>query len=538
MACQIDALQIDPRYKEGLQWFCSDPENAQVCQQICEMPPEILNEHLATIENELVKWTEEGVPPELREEVAKRDPQTARDMDEFMAVDAPQIMQQEQQIRGGTAPMPSAMEQPVQGFANGGLAIAAAKGRFGDDSLAHVDRGEVIVPNAVFKDNPGLRQGLGELMMESGADPRYYTVGNPRNRINPRTGLPEYGFLGKALGAVAGFMIGGPAGAAAGAGLGAAAGGMLIDGDSFGEAAMWGLGVYGGASLAAGSGMFGAAHQAGAATWAGGGGLSAAGITAAQSAAATAGVEGGIAGLSQGAIADSALAGAGSAGFEGTLGTSMGVPSIAVTPQTAATTVAGTGPVAQPGALLAEQGAAASPSLIDKGIAWVKENPATSAIGALGLAGAMEPIPVAPPPSGAEYFNEYDAYTDCLAAGGSEAECQAAHPKGWAEIAPPPKSQWLAGTGQIEGQPGQPLTPTGVPTYQNEAWYQQMGQFGYAGGGYVNGPGSEKSDSIPARLSNNEFVLTADAVRGAGDGSVRKGAQRLYALMDRLERRA
>ena len=35
----------------------------------------------------------------------------------------------------------------------------------------------------------------------------------------------------------------------------------------------------------------------------------------------------------------------------------------------------------------------------------------------------------------------------------------------------------------------------------------------------------EKADDVPARLSKNEFVFTADAVRAAGGGSVQKGAQ-------------
>ena len=58
-----------------------------------------------------------------------------------------------------------------------------------------------------------------------------------------------------------------------------------------------------------------------------------------------------------------------------------------------------------------------------------------------------------------------------------------------------------------------------------------------ANGGFINGRGTERSDSIPANLSNNEFVLTADAVRGAGNGNINTGARKLYALMDRLEGR-
>ena len=41
----------------------------------------------------------------------------------------------------------------------------------------------------------------------------------------------------------------------------------------------------------------------------------------------------------------------------------------------------------------------------------------------------------------------------------------------------------------------------------------------------------------PARLSKNEFVMTADAVRAAGGGSVNKGAKRMYDLMNKLEAR-
>ena len=54
--------------------------------------------------------------------------------------------------------------------------------------------------------------------------------------------------------------------------------------------------------------------------------------------------------------------------------------------------------------------------------------------------------------------------------------------------------------------------------------------------GQINGPGTEKSDSIPAMLSDGEFVMTAKAVRGAGKGSRRAGAKKMYALMHQLEK--
>ena len=57
-------------------------------------------------------------------------------------------------------------------------------------------------------------------------------------------------------------------------------------------------------------------------------------------------------------------------------------------------------------------------------------------------------------------------------------------------------------------------------------------------GGHINGPGTGTSDDVPAMLSDGEFVLTAKAVRGAGDGSRIEGAKKLYKLMNSLEKRA
>ena len=55
------------------------------------------------------------------------------------------------------------------------------------------------------------------------------------------------------------------------------------------------------------------------------------------------------------------------------------------------------------------------------------------------------------------------------------------------------------------------------------------------GGGFVPIGAKEKADDVPARLSKNEFVMTADAVRAAGGGSVDKGADKMYKLMKGLE---
>ena len=58
-------------------------------------------------------------------------------------------------------------------------------------------------------------------------------------------------------------------------------------------------------------------------------------------------------------------------------------------------------------------------------------------------------------------------------------------------------------------------------------------------GGFVPPIGiKEKADDIPAMLSNNEFVFTADAVRGAGNGDVKEGAKKMYSMMKMYEGQA
>ena len=59
-----------------------------------------------------------------------------------------------------------------------------------------------------------------------------------------------------------------------------------------------------------------------------------------------------------------------------------------------------------------------------------------------------------------------------------------------------------------------------------------------AKGGYVPYGKKERADDVPAMLSKNEFVFTAKAVRNAGNGSINKGAQKMYKLMKSLENKS
>jgi hypothetical protein len=89
--------------------------------------------------------------------------------------------------------------------------------------------------------------------------------------------------------------------------------------------------------------------------------------------------------------------------------------------------------------------------------------------------------------------------------------------------------------GKTQGRPGYKFGSLPMRTNQagiTEIDYRQKG-------GFVPPIGvKEKADDIPAMLSNNEFVFTANAVRGAGGGSVKKGAERMYGLMKQLEGKA
>lgn len=81
------------------------------------------------------------------------------------------------------------------------------------------------------------------------------------------------------------------------------------------------------------------------------------------------------------------------------------------------------------------------------------------------------------------------------------------------------------------------LAMGGMPTGTMRTNPQGVQEIDYReNGGFVPPIGiKEKADDIPAMLSNNEFVMTADSVRGIGNGSVKKGAKKLYALMREAE---
>jgi len=90
--------------------------------------------------------------------------------------------------------------------------------------------------------------------------------------------------------------------------------------------------------------------------------------------------------------------------------------------------------------------------------------------------------------------------------------------------APPWKYQKRAEGGRIRAQEGGLMDLGGMEKdYRND-------------GGFVPLGGEEKADDVPARLSKNEFVFTADAVRAAGGGDIDQGAEVMENVMKNLER--
>lgn len=141
----------------------------------------------------------------------------------------------------------------------------ASAGRGGDNLIAHLTPGEMMVPPQVQTHK--VLATLDKAYKEKGVKPQQFTAGSPASSVNPKTGVPEYNFmsaflpaaLGVAGAAAAPFTGGASLGlssaalAALGGGLGTAAGG-LIEGQSPTQAALSGLGAGAGGYMLSGAG--------------------------------------------------------------------------------------------------------------------------------------------------------------------------------------------------------------------------------------------------------------------------------------------
>lgn len=381
---------------------------------------------------------------------------------------------------------------PEQGYAKGGsvslkqsAARVRAAGRGEDKILAHITPSEADLLKA--------RGGSGD--------------------INPITGLPEYGWLksiGKVLGAAApviggvlGSMVGMPfLGAVIGGGIGGLASGGGVKGALMG-AAMGGIGslAFGGiSSMMAGNGfMQGVTGTL--PSYLGGSGESFGG-TLFGSGATT-----GTAGAGRGSTIEPAGARADAVAKTGT------GPSAAPAGGTAPTTTSPATP--------------AKTSFLDDPMKWIGENKGQALMlggGALLAANSMNEKKAAPSLIGSnkELTKE---------------EREAKYPY---TVFNPANftSNYIAPTTapQYEYQKGVYETPKFVNEGPRFVAAAKGGVADIRTGGHLKGPGTGTSDSIPAKLSDGEFVMTAKAVRGAGGGDRMKGAKKMYELMHKFER--
>ena len=396
--------------------------------------------------------------------------------------------------------------------------MLAEFGRNGDTYIVHAAEGETVIPIEVLNKNPRLKSMLWQQMAEMGIEPERYIVGNELNSINPVTGQPEF-FLKKifkgvksvvkAALPVIGFAIGGaiagPVGAGVGAGLGA-----KVSGQSWSDAAV--TGVLAGVGASAG-GMFPETEQVS------------------------------LFDAPRKVLTDfsTGIRNLGKSGSERTLGGFFG----------------GTTPVTPEGYTFTDTFGNVTNVPVADGVAQMGSNvpPTTSGLGGLGsdiravldtpgkrlLATAAVPFVVKaatekppplqdPPPTGVDYLRENpEKY------GFDIARFTSPFDKTYTE-----GGSKLGKVGEKTGIMSMQPNIIGYDQYGNPIYGQpnQMQVVAADSGGEIVGPGTGTSDSIPAMLSDGEFVMTAKAVKNAGNGNRRAGAQKMYAMMKNLEKGA
>ena len=394
-------------------------------------------------------------------------------------------------------------------------------GRYEDEYMVHAAEGETVIPKEILDSNPRLKASLFRQMRSMGVDPERYVVGNELNSINPVTGQPEFflkklgkfikkgvkkivGVLKKAapivLSAAINFVAPGLGTAVTGA-LGAGLG-SLVQGKSLKES-------------------FNAALMGGA-IGALGGGISEMGK----------GGKGFMTGVTDSLNIANPLQG------QNVLQKALGPKEPSVTGYDEVgrnvtnikTNVPNVPPPESKGFLdsvtnfYKDKISPSRQSYIDS---ITKKNPAT------GL------------PYGENIFKQYApmlaAGTGVMAlTGGFDQK----NPKVEGGIDtnryPPVRVGMPMSPGQLPNYfyPGYdpiiPEPPKYVP-FGNTQMAAQGGEMFPRRTGQISGPGTGTSDDIPAMLSDGEFVMTANAVKGAGNGSRQQGVRRMYDMMRKFE---
>jgi len=460
-------------------------------------------------------------------------------------------------------------EPTVEALANG----LASLGRYGDAYMVHAAEGETVVPREVLEANPGLKnQLLWQMKMMGIENPNRYVVGSEFNSINPVTGQPEFFFkkvfkavkkVFKKVLPIAAPIIGNMIAPGIGGPIAAALTAKL-SGGSMGDALKSAAFAYGGQML--GSGIMGATGgggmsgfveglQSGAmAPFQAAGNLFASGPTNPLQQGIFGNVNAATRGLNVDTIFPQYNPNAASAGV-------VGVPSSGA-PSAEARLLTGPSDSVQSALNVQAIENLPSPGSGNTGIFGaakdlISEYPKTSAALALGAGAIGLGMLTAEEEAQLESLSPGDPRYSSYAEYKKMTPEQQKSPEGIAllraaGIGPRQDPKRLAKATNITEQQardyqikrygiagdakgGGPNYQSLVDNFKSGALFDKpsgLGAVRVAEGGAVNGPGTGTSDSIPAMLSDGEFVMTARAVDGAG------GPAKMYRMMSEFEKRA
>ena len=396
----------------------------------------------------------------------------------------------------------------------------AQMGRGGDVHVGHLEHGEGVVPRRVRENNPDLVIAIDNAIANEGADPSAYVVGNETNSINPYTGQREFFFkklvggVKKLFKAIAPIVIPMALNWFA-PGLGSVAAGFigsgitgLVQGNSFKDSLK--MGVMGGVMGGISSGMQGVMQGQGSFTERFGQGFrSGAGIN-----------------LEKGLFGDKPW-------FD----SSRSVLGRKFNPAAGTTTIT---PDAQE-------------SFGKKALSYVlpKPGPTPDAVSALAKSmqgsvsdlGGEAALKLAREQLTPSFMSKYGG---TIAAGTAVAAATGAFSELPMEEVEDPYDGPSASEKRFEANPEKySIATAGLPNYislsdtmVNPNYIQHSARGGEMfprRNGYIAGPGTETSDDIPAMLSDGEFVMTAQAVRGVGNGNRQQGVRKMYDMMRAFE---
>ena len=365
--------------------------------------------------------------------------------------------------------------------------IVSSYGREGDTYIVHAAEGETVVPMEVLDANPRMKQMLFKQMREMGLEPERYIVGNELNSINPETGQPEF-FLGKIFDGLKDVVK-----KVAPIALAIAAPYLL---PAMPLALSSGIGSFAG-------NLIGGASPEDA-------------LKSALLTGATAGVGSAIGGKGFFGTGQQAQQGISALKEKGLGGATKEVgANIAETTKSAGKGVAD---------LLGPN----RPSIMpDAKIAQAREVIKNTGIAESSPAAQQLLLDAAKQPTMLEKFGPLAGTTLGVA---GVADALTAPEEEDIEFKDP-RQMYLANLGRYG---------LGDNFFGTNPFYQDPGfqPVRVNEGGEIIGPGTPTSDSIPAMLSDGEFVFNAKSVRGAGKGDRKAGAKRMYNMMKEFEKSA